>query len=58
MSLEFKKNVKKLVLVLAIFMLVIITRKKAVENTRAASTGEDGEDGKYLRTNFAQILYI
>lgn len=55
-SSNFNEGVKKLVLVLTTFMLVIITRKKAfktaetteaVETAGASEDGKDGKGGKY-----------
>lgn len=49
MSSNFNERVKKLVLVLTTFILVIITRKKAfktAETTEAVETSEASEDGK------------
>lgn len=63
-SSELKKRVKKLVLVLAISMPMIVIREKVVkiaettETTGAAEVGKNGEGGKYSRTNFSQVLYI
>lgn len=56
-SLEYKNEVKKLVLVLSTSMLIIAAREEAVEPAKtdmtigAAGTGEDGADGEYLGTN-------
>ena len=64
MSLELKKEVKKLVFVAATSILVIVTRKEAFEtfeNTQTSKStraGKDGEGGEYPRTNLVQVPCI
>ena len=61
-SSEFKKKIKKLVLVLATSTPVTENRKKAVETAKMAKSAEASKDreeskGKYPE-NFAQVLCI
>ena len=61
MFLDTKKRVKKIVLVLAISMQVIVAKKrvvKAVKITETVETIENSKDGKYLETNFTRVLFI
>lgn len=58
MCLKYKKIVKKLELVLATFIPMIVVRKKMVENAKSTRAGKDNEDGEYLIINLAQVLYI
>lgn len=56
-----QKRVKKLVSILARFILVSVTRKEAIETAETAGnvgTGEDSKSGKYPETNFTQVPYI
>lgn len=45
-------------LVLAISTPITVARKEATENFGTAEIGEDGKNGKYLRTNLVQIPRI
>lgn len=64
MFLKPKKEVNKLVLVLATSTLVITIREEIVETTETIETaatakaGEIGEDVEYLETKLAGLLYI
>lgn len=52
--LKQKQKAKKQVLVLAIFMSVIASNKKTIQNIWTTETSKDGENNKndkYLRTN-------
>lgn len=59
-----EKRAKKLVLILATSILVIIIRKKAIRNagidetSKNSRNSKNGEKGKNLKTNFIQIPYI
>lgn len=56
MSSEKEQKAKKLVLDLAIFTLVIVTRKKVAEKAKINKTSEDNKNNKnskYIRLNLA-----
>ena len=46
MSLKSKNGVKKLVLVLATYILVTETREEAIETVETAETSKDGKESK------------
>lgn len=59
--LKIQKKVKKLMLVLAILMPVIIIREKAIEIIETAETAKASKDGKsdeYTEINIAWVLCI
>lgn len=58
MFFEPKKGVKKLVLVLATSIPVIVISRKVFESVEIAKASKDGKNSEYLGTNLVQVLYV